>query len=158
MADSVSLDINGVNELKRALLGIPDRLRKRGLLRALRDSAAPLRAAAKARAPVLKRATKYRKRGTVRRSIAIRTSKIAAKGGNVGVFVGVRPLRGTRQKTLGAAGTKNPNDPYYWIFPEFGTKRMTARPFLRPTASLLPQVARDFSGKAIAAINRMNSQ
>ncbi len=156
--DGVSLDINGVNELKKALLGIPDRLRKRVLLKALRESTVPLRAKSKSAAPVLKRATKYRKKGTVRRALAIRTSKIAAKAGNVGVFVGVRPLKGARQRTLGAAGAKNPNDPYYWKFLEFGTKRMTARPFLRPAASLLPQVARDFSGKAIAAINRMNSQ
>ena len=158
MADDISLNINGVNDLKRALLGIPDRLRKRVLLEALRGSTVPLRAKAKSAAPVLKRATKYRKKGTVKRALAIRTSKIAAQAGNVGVFVGVRPLKGARQRTLGAAGAKNPNDPFYWKFLEFGTKKMTARPFLEPTASLLPQVARDFSARAIAAINKLNNR
>ncbi len=155
--DGVSLDINGVNELKKALLGIPDRLRKRVLLKPLRESAAPVRTKSKSAAPVLKRATKYRKKGTVRRALAIRTSKIAAKAGNVGVFVGVRPLKGARQRTLGASGAKNPNDPFYWKFLEFGTKKMTARPFLEPTAALLPQVARDFNTKAVTAINKLNN-
>lgn len=158
MADDISLNINGVNDLKRALLGIPDRLRKRVLLKPLRESAVPLRSRSKSAAPVLKKPTKYRKKGTVRRALSIRTSKIAAKEGNVGVFVGVRPLRGSRQKTLGAAGAKNPNDPYYWKFLEFGTKKMTARPFLSKSASLLPQVARDFSARAIAAINKLNNR
>lgn len=32
----------------------------------------------------------------------------------------------------GKSGAKNPNDPFYWRFVEFGTSKMPAKPFLRP--------------------------
>ena len=61
----------------------------------------------------------------------MRTSKFARQQGNAGVFVGVRPLRGARERKLGRRGATNPNDPYYWWFVEFGTSKMPGTPFMR---------------------------
>lgn len=58
----------------------------------------------------------------------MRASKFARRGGNEGVYVSVRPLRGSRQKKLGKAGANNPNDPFYWRFLEFGTKPHVIKP------------------------------
>jgi hypothetical protein len=58
-------------------------------------------------------AAPYRKPGTVRNAIRVRTSKEARRAGNVGVFVNVKPLRR-------GGGARSPDDPFYWRFLEFG--------------------------------------
>lgn len=121
MADSIEVKIEGVDELIDTLRALPDVLRRRVLAGALRDGARIIQRLAKANAPVLQGRARYRKPGTLRDAIAVRNSKEARKRGDVGVFVGVRPLRGkARTAKFGAAGSKNPNDPYYWWWQEFG--------------------------------------
>ena len=120
MADDVRLAIKGVDELNAALRAIPDVLRKRVLRNALAAGAREIRDAAKAAAPVLRLPSTRRRPGTIRSNIVVRTSKTARQAGDVGVFVGVRPLRGARARKLGTAGASNPNDPYYWWWQEFG--------------------------------------
>lgn len=121
MADSIQVKLEGVDEFIDVLRALPAVLRRRVLAGALRDGARVIQRLAKANAPVLKGAARYRKPGTLRDAISVRTSKEARKRGDVGVFVGVRPLRGrARTAKFGAAGTKNPNDPYYWWWQEFG--------------------------------------
>mgnify|MGYP000561918945 CR=1 FL=1 len=44
----------------------------------------------------------------------------------MGVFVNVKPAKSANR------GARNPNDPFYWSFLEFGTSKMAARPFMRP--------------------------
>jgi HK97 gp10 family phage protein len=97
-----------------------------------------------------------RKPGTVRNAITVRTSKFAKQRGNVGVFIGVRPLRGSRQKKLGRAGANNPNDPYYWRFVEFGTSKMAAQPFLGVGARKLNEALAVFMREAVPAIEKLN--
>ena len=121
MADSIQVKLEGVDEFIDVLRALPAVLRRRVLAGALRDGARIIQRLAKANAPVLKGAARYRKPGTLRDAISVRTSKEARKRGDVGVFVGVRPLRGkARTAKFGAAGAKNPNDPYYWQWQEFG--------------------------------------
>lgn len=156
MASDITVRLQGVDELRRVLAQVPDRLRRKGLLKALRLSARLVRDEARQAAPVRQQPKQNGRPGTVKRAISIRTSKFARRAGDVGVFVNVRPLRGARQKRLGAAGANNPNDPYYWRFHEFGTRKLTARPFLRPAGSKLPQVAETFIVAATAEINRLN--
>ena len=128
MDDDILLRLNGVDELNSALRAIPDVLRKRVLRNALAEGARVIRNAAKAAAPVLRFPSKRRKPGTIRENITVRTSKTARKAGDVGVFVGVRPLRGARTRKLGIAGASNPNDPYYWWWQEFGWTPGVRRP------------------------------
>ncbi len=120
MADKISLKLEGVDTLKTALDSVAKDVRKKSVRTALRKAVQVISKAAKADAPVLALPQKNRKSGTLKRAIVVRPSKNARRAGDEGVFVGVRPLRGARQKKLGRAGKDNPNDPYYWVWQEFG--------------------------------------
>jgi HK97 gp10 family phage protein len=129
--------IEGLDNLKRKLAEVPKAMRKRVLRNALAAGAREVRDVAKRNAPVLTLGTSlkapYRKPGTVKQAIRVRTSKADRRAGDVGVFVNVRPAKS------GQRGAKNPNDPFYWRFLEFGTKKMPARPFLQRATSALPK-------------------
>ena len=51
--------------------------------------------------PVLQRikGAPYRAPGTVKKAIRVRTSKVATRAGDVGVFVNVRPAKGAKYST-----------------------------------------------------------
>ena len=129
--------IEGLDNLKRKLAEVPKAMRKRVLRNALAAGAREVRDVAKRNAPVMTLGTSlnapYRKPGTVKQAIRVRTSKADRRAGDVGVFVNVRPAK------AGQRGAKNPNDPFYWRFLEFGTKKMPARPFLQRATSALPK-------------------
>ena len=158
MADEVLIRLDGVDELKRALQGMPAKIRAKAVRAALRKAAAVIRQDAKARAPVLQKRAPFRTPGTVKRRISLRNSKFAKQAGDEGVFVGVKPLRGkTDTRRYGKASAKNPNDPYYWHFLEFGTKKMAARPFLGPAARAKGnEVVRNFLRESMPAIEKLN--
>lgn len=135
MADNFEVRLTGVEDLKAALRGLPEKLRKRVLLNALRAAGRVIRDEAKGTAPVLKVPKKGRTAGTVKKRISVRVSKFSRQAGDVGVFVGVKPIRGRAEVArLGRRGANNPNDPFYWLFLEFGTKKMGRREFLTPAA------------------------
>lgn len=157
MADGITVELRGIDELKRAMAQVPDKLKRKGLTKGLRLAGNIVRDAARRVAPLLQEPTPYRKRGTVRRAIVVRTSKLARQAGEIGVFVGVRPLRGARTKKLGAAGARNPNDPFYWKFLEFGTRKMARRPMLAVGATRLQQAADVVIREATSAINQINT-
>lgn len=119
-ADGITLKLEGVDELKRALAGAAKQIRTKAVRAALRDAGRVIQKAARMNAPVLKTPTKHRKPGTVKQAISVRASKFDRRAGNDGVFISVRPLRGSRQKKLGKAGATNPNDPYFWWWQELG--------------------------------------
>lgn len=158
MADRFRVELKGVDELARALKDLPEKIRRRAVRRALVIAARIIRDDAKARAPVLQIPTPYRNRGTVKRRISVRASKFDRRRGDEGVFINVRPIRGSAQiKRFGKAGAKNPNDPFYWRFLEFGTKFMQARPFLGPAArSKGEEAIRKFMAEAIPQIEKLN--
>lgn len=157
MADGIEVTLEGIDDMARRLRDVPIALRKKVLLRALRKGAQIISRDAKAGAPVLKKPAPFRKPGTVKKAISVRTSKVARKSGDIGVFVGVKPLRGARQKKLGRAGAKNPNDPYYWRFLEFDTRRGPGKKFLTHAASNKASAALDAAIAEVApAIEKMD--
>lgn len=159
MADGVTVKLDGVDELNKALANAAKKIRTGAVRGALRKAGQVISKEAKLSAPVLSAPTRNRKAGTVKRNIAVRNSKFARQAGNEGVFIGVRPLRGSRQKKLGKAGAKNPNDPFYWRFLEFGTKKLTARPFLRTAAeSKGSQAIKTFMDSVIPQIEKLNAK
>ena len=146
--------IEGLDELKRKLAEVPKAMRKRVLRNALAAGAREVRDVAKRNAPVMTLGTSlkapYRKPGTVKQAIRVRTSKADRRAGDVGVFVNVRPAK------AGQRGAKNPNDPFYWRFLEFGTKKMPARPFLQRATSALPKALTIFQERIAKWINETN--
>ena len=148
--------IHGIPDLKAALAGIVPKLRVRALRNALAAGARVVQRAARAQTPIISPNNAavqkgYRKPGTVRKAISVRTSKLARRKGDVGVFVNVRPAK------AGLRGAKNPNDPFYWRWLEFGTKKMRASPFLQPAANKLDEALQVFIrviGPQIEKLNR----
>lgn len=148
----ISAKVNGIPELKAALAGLVPKLRRQALRNALAAGARVVRDEARRRAPVLQPTLRapYRKPGTVRKAVSVRTSKTARRAGDVGVFVNVRPAK------RGQRGAKNPNDPFYWRFLEFGTKKMAARPFLQAGARKLADALEAFKRVIGPQIDKMN--
>lgn len=128
--------LEGFDELARKLRAIPLALAKKTLRNGLAAGGRMVRDEAKRLAPVLRSATPYRKPGTVRDAIKVRTSKAARRRGDVGVFVNVKPLKSSQIRAFKVAaaqsgrkfgGQYNPNDPYYWQWLEFGRKGRAAQ-------------------------------
>lgn len=116
--DGIFVTTHGLPNLREVLASIPVQLRKRALLAALRAAGGVVRKAARAKAPRLKKAdarkTKHRTQGTLRRAISVRNSKLAKLRGNIGVFINVRPAKGSER------GAKSKTDPFYWRFINWG--------------------------------------
>jgi len=130
--------IAGLRELLAGLSALPFELGKGAIYSALGGAGKIVKDAAVANAPELSSSDPmvkagYRSPGTLKRAIRVSRSKIN-KGDNGlwQVIVRVKPLKRAQEKKLGKRGAKNPNDPYYWWWVEFGTSKMAARPFLRP--------------------------
>jgi hypothetical protein len=142
----VGLKRAGFEATVRELRALPPNLRRRALLPALRAGGRVVRNVVRSRTPLLKLSTYsgasalrrgVRKVGTVQKAVAVRTSRIARRGGDVGVFVNVRPAK------AGQRGAKNPNDPYYWRWIDKGWQTGgRIKPgafFMRAGANALPQ-------------------
>lgn len=159
-SDTLRIDLVGVDALKRALAGAAEEIRTKAVRGALREAGKIIQVTARNLAPVLDVPTSRRKPGTVKKNILVRVSKFARQRGDVGVYINVRGIRGkTRVAKLGKAGASNPNDPYYWRFVEFGTKRQVARPFLRPAVTLSGEAAIDkFMQFVIPQIEKLNNR
>lgn len=152
----ISAKISGIPDLRAALAGIVPKLRRRALRNALAAGARLVQRSARAATPVLNPSALavrkgYRTLGLVRKSTNVRTSKVARRRGDVGVFVNVRPAK------RGARGAKNPNDPFYWRFIEFGTVNGTrAWQFLQRSANVLPAALEVFKKTIGPAIDKLN--
>lgn len=115
----IQVKISGLPDLRRELASIVPKLRVRALRNALAAGARVVQRAARAATPVLSASSPavrkgYRKPGTLKKAISVRTSKLARRSGDVGVFVNVRPAK------AGNRGAKNPNDPFYWRWVNWG--------------------------------------
>lgn len=182
---AVTVKLEGFEELATKLRALAPAMRKRVLRNALAAGARIVRDDAKRAAPVLKaeNRTPFRKAGTVRDAIKVRTSKADRKDGNVGVFVNVAPAKGAKyrkgQKVRDSArGAQSRDDPFYWRWLEFGRKARAGTPaskgvirgrkarravgaiapmrFLQGAAKRLPEALRIFQTQVGAWIDRVN--
>lgn len=173
---AAEVKIEGFKELADKLRAMVPTMRKKVLRNALAAGGRLVRNEAKRKAPVLsgRMNAPYRKPGTVRDAIRVRTSKEARKAGDVGVFINVLPAKGAKFKTVttnlvflkvrnrvqtraSQRGAKSRNDPYYWRFLEFGTKKMQARPFLQPATQRLGDALQVFQVQLAKWFNKVNS-
>lgn len=175
----IEAKVTGIPDLREALRDIVPKLRVRALRNALAAGARVVQRAAQGAAPVIRASALpvkqgYRKPGTVRKAISVRTSKVARREGNVGVFVNVKPAKGAvyrstttrgmfggkrRTRTLVRAsqrGAKSPHDPFYWRFLEFGTRHMRPFGFLQKGAERLPQALDVFKAHIAKSIEKLN--
>lgn len=160
------VEVKGLDELKSAMRLLPNKIRMRAVYKGLGSAGKIVRDEAVMRAPSLKKNTKYRKTGTLKRAIALRRSKDAARLRMVGVFINVRPLKSALRSTrsarkrsaLGTPGAQNPNDPFYWRFVEFGTNKMDKKEFLAKAAKKLDPAREVFIETATSEINKLNTR
>lgn len=121
MAKYESVQIKGLDALAKALKELPDRVAKNGLRAAVYAGAKVIRDEAKLQAPV---AT-----GTLKRAVILKQIPELSTKNKQTFFVTVR--QGKKYRKQGKKGNLS-QDAWYWRFVEFGTVKMSARPFLRP--------------------------
>lgn len=177
----IEAKVLGIPEFKRALSELPSKIRKQALMNALRAGGRVVRDAVRQAAPLLNANDNavrkgWRKPGTLKQAVSVRTSRRDSKAKNAGVFINVKPLK------KGQGGAKNPNDPYYWRWiydgwnPAGGSKsriaarhrrmiRQQARPkkisgnkFLDAGGRVLTQALKAFTEKLGPAIQKLNNR
>lgn len=141
-----SMRVEGLDDSLRALRELPRKMRLGALRKGLRAAGRVIQGEARANAPVLQSVTKHRIRGLVRQAITVRSSRIARRRGDIGVYVTVRQLSRkqiTAGKAAGFGVGRNPRDPFYFRFLEMGTRKMTARSFIGPALQSKSKEATD---------------
>lgn len=139
--------IEGLEEVQRKLKLLPERLGRNAMRRALRRGANIIRDQARTNARAI---DDPETRENIARNIAVRgMSRRQERAGKfIGMKVGV--LGGARSKVKGSAltGKGGPGgDTRHWRFLEFGTSRMPAQPFMRPSmANSAAKVFQEISG------------
>jgi HK97 gp10 family phage protein len=160
MADGVSFELSGVDELNAKLKGLSNDLKYKGGRFALRKAANLVRDAAIAGAASVDDSTTPEDIG---KNIVVRWSSRRFKStGDLAFRVGV--LGGARQTSKAyqdigiykGKGKANPGgDTFYWRFLEFGTEHSQARPFIRRALSEnVEKATREFMSQYDKTIDR----
>lgn len=121
----IELKVDGLEDVRLRLVGLPIHLRQKVMYALLRKAAAPIVAAAKLNAPVARRATRQVIPGLIRKTIGVTRSKFKKPAaGEFGVFVQPRVPGKVKslQRRASRGGVRGPNfgDPFYFRFQEFG--------------------------------------
>lgn len=125
MADCLRVEVQGLKELERKMIALGPRLARNALRSSLNAGAQVIKKEAQAREPEL--TGKLKKATYVARSRRGSGPDTDNLGFKETYIVGVRS---------GRKEMKKGRDAYYWRWLEFGTKFMSARPFLRPAFEL----------------------
>jgi len=131
MAKVETVRIEGLAQLDRALKELPQRIANRGLRASVYAGAKVIRDEARSRAPKAAQSLgpKQPPPGTLKRSVIMKHIRELSGGGRQTFYVLVR--HGKKYRNQGKRGNLS-QDAWYWRFVEFGTVKMSARPFLRP--------------------------
>jgi hypothetical protein len=151
MGDRVELKVAGFDAVRTQMLALPEKIRRGVALRILKKAAEPILAKAVAetprlRADVYSKGKLYRRAGLLKSSLKVRTSKDAKADGDVGVFINIVPLKKAAisnfKLATGRKGAENPNDPFFWRFNMFATrKNKNPSRFLQKAGETLVAVA-----------------
>lgn len=135
------LQFRGLRELSAALNELPQRIARNALRQSVSRGAAVIRDEAKQRSPVASSGLPPGQPppGTLRRSIVIKQDR--ARSGLTQQTYVVAVRHGKRYRNQGKKGNLS-QDAYYWRWVEFGTVKMSARPFMRSA----------FEAKKVAAV------
>jgi HK97 gp10 family phage protein len=131
MAKFESVQVQGLDQLAKALRELPQRVARNGLRAAVYAGAKVIRDEAKLQAPVATGdlGANQPPRGTLKRSVIMKQIPELSGAQKQTFFVTVR--HGKKYRKQGKKGNLS-QDAWYWRFVEFGTVKMSARPFLRP--------------------------
>jgi HK97 gp10 family phage protein len=131
MAKRETFKIEGLAELGEALRELPERVARNGLRVSVYAGAKVVRDEARARAPkaVQSLGPNQPPPGTLKRSVIMKHIPELSSLTRQTFFVTVR--HGKKYRKQGKKGNLS-QDAWYWRFVEFGTRKMLARPFLRP--------------------------
>ena len=128
MAAAIEAKLDGVKEIQKMLKRLPASVSKKHMRRATRQGIALIRDHIKANAPVrvnenktYRKGRKRPKPGRLRRLIRIRQRR--GKRGYLKVSLFYPTPEGTEGN--------NPKNAFYWRFVEFGTKFISANPFIQ---------------------------
>jgi HK97 gp10 family phage protein len=131
MAKRETFKVEGLAELARALRELPEKVAKNGLRVSVYAGAKVVRDEARIRAPRAAQSLGANQPppGTLRRSVIMKQIPELSSLTRQTFFVTVR--HGKKYRKQGKKGNLS-QDAWYWRFVEFGTRKMRARPFLRP--------------------------
>jgi HK97 gp10 family phage protein len=130
-----NVELLGIGDLKKSFEGLAKEMVQKTSLRMVASAGAVLRREAKA----LALSQGLKKSGALLRNIAIKRERKAPPGVaqyNLGVRHGRHLGNGKRiikYLAVGKSGRvviRRQNDPFYWRFHEFGTKKHSAKPFI----------------------------
>jgi HK97 gp10 family phage protein len=117
----LTVKIEGLKGVEDALNDAGPKIAKRAMKKALTAGGAVFLTRAKARAPILQRATPQRRPGELRDAITeIVRLRANQESGLSRIGLKRDPSKGAQQPAV------------YGLFVEFGTKNMTAQPYMRP--------------------------
>jgi HK97 gp10 family phage protein len=127
----IDLDVKGLAELERKMRELTDKVQGQMLRQAVNAGAQIVKKAARDKVPV--------DTGLLRRNIVVGRSRRQSAPGRETYNVFVKKekrtyadTRANRRKNRVGKKYEVQGPAYYWRFLEFGTKKMQARPFLRP--------------------------
>lgn len=123
MADETSANLTGFRELAAAMRELGARTAKNTLRRAVSAGAAVVRNEARSRAPV--------DTGEMKKDIQMKREK-DQRGGPLAARFSVFVRSGKKSRLAGRARDVQ-KDSFYWKFVEYGTSKMPAQPFMRPS-------------------------
>ena len=171
MSDFMSFKVEGLNELMNALKAYPQNLRRKACDPALKEITRRIRNDARAHAPkdtgelekhiVAVPKTKGLSKHEVARAVIVRKSrKISAKSafksfvkvGKNGNLVFKGKLKGKNVRKTGG-GKRVRVSAYYAHMIEYGTKKMSARPFMRPATARAKGYMKEVLESHISAMN-----
>ena len=131
MAKFESVQVQGLDQLAKALRELPQRVARNGLRAAVYAGAKVIRDEAKLHAPVAtgNLGANQPPPGTLKRSVIMKQIPELSGAQKQTFYVTVR--HGKTYRKQAKKGNLS-QDAWYWRFVEFGTVKMSARPFLRP--------------------------
>lgn len=136
----ISLDVLGLGELEADLQRLSKALANKAVRDAVMAGARLARDKTRQSAPI--------RSGKLKKNIVVTRQRGTSGAAVAGVSV-KRPAGKKRQSS------KPESAPYYWIFLEFGTSQMNAKPFLRPAwDNNLPQIEDAVRSKLAQAIDQ----
>lgn len=149
----ITVQVTGLKELQKALDQLPKEIQGRPLRSAVSAAAKVIVDDVKSRVPV-------GETGNLKTAVYRYRSRRNSATGRETFFVGIRQGKAqykdtayNRRKGRVGKNYKTAGEAYYWRFLEFGTAKMQAKPFLRPSfeanKSRAVEVMKERLGKAI---------